>query len=150
MGRHDELVFEPNRKKRFATTESVSKNLVERRKIVYLTQLVKFTLNLTTYDTIVNMKLTRDIQSLSVFKRDSSKFIKQMKKTGQPIVLTVNGKAAAVVSDPDSYQEYLREKDHQEAVAGIRRGLADVKAGRVTEAEVFFKEFEEKYGISSD
>ena len=96
------------------------------------------------------MKLTRDIQSLSVFKRDSSKFIKQMKKTGQPIVLTVNGKAAAVVHDPDSYQDYLREKDRQEAIAGIRRGLADVKNGRVTEAEVFFKEFEEKYGIPSD
>jgi prevent-host-death family protein len=96
------------------------------------------------------MKLTRDIQSLSVFKRDSSKFIKQMKKTGQPIVLTVNGKAAAVVHDPDSYQDYLREKDRQEAIAGIRRGMADVKAGRVTEAEAFFKEFEEEYGISSD
>ena len=31
-----------------------------------------------------------------------------MKKTGQPLVLTVNGKAAAVISDPDSYQEFLR------------------------------------------
>ncbi len=96
------------------------------------------------------MKLTRDIQSLSVFKRDTSKFLRQMKKTGQPIVLTVNGKAAAVVHDPDSYQEYLREKDRQETIAGIRRGLADVKAGRVTESEAFFKEFEEKYGIPSD
>ncbi len=96
------------------------------------------------------MKLTRDIQSLSVFKRDTSKFLKQMKKTGQPIVLTVNGKAAAVVHDPDSYQEYLRDKDRQETIAGIRRGLADVKAGRVKESEVFFKEFEEKYGIPSD
>ena len=96
------------------------------------------------------MKLTRDIQSLSVFKRDSSKFIKQMKKTGQPIVLTVNGKAAAVVHDPDSYQEYLRDKDRQETIAGVKRGIEDFKAGRVTEAEVFFSEFEKKYGIPSD
>jgi len=51
------------------------------------------------------MKLSRDIQSLSVFKRDSSKFIKQMKKTGQPIVLTVNGKAAMVIQDADSFQK---------------------------------------------
>ncbi len=93
------------------------------------------------------MKLTRDIQSLSVFKRDTSKFLKQMKKTGQPIVLTVNGKAAAVVHDPDSYQEYLREKDRQEAVAGIRRGMEDVKAGRVRPAEEFFDEFFAKYKI---
>jgi len=96
------------------------------------------------------MKLSRDIQSLSVFKRDTSKFLKQMKKTGQPIVLTVNGKAAAVVLDPDSYQEYLREKDYQETMASVRRGIADAKAGRVTEAEEFFKEFERKHLIPSD
>jgi prevent-host-death family protein len=93
------------------------------------------------------MKLTRDIQSLSVFKRDSSKFIKQIKKTGQPIVLTVNGKAAAVVHDPDSYQEYLREKDRHEAIAGIRRGLADVKAGRTRPAEDVFRDLFERFGI---
>jgi len=96
------------------------------------------------------MKLSRDIQSLSVFKRDSAKFLKQMKKTGEPIVLTVNGKAAAVVHDPDSYQEYLRGKDRQEAIEGIKRGRADFEAGRVTEAEDFFREFEAKYGIEAD
>lgn len=93
------------------------------------------------------MKLTRDIQSLSVFKRDSSKFLRQMKKTGQPIVLTVNGKAAAVVHDPDSYQEYLRDKDRQDAIEGIRRGMADVKAGRTRPAEEFFDEFFAKFKI---
>ena len=96
------------------------------------------------------MKLSRDIQSLSVFKRDTSKFLKQMKKTGQPIVLTVNGKAAAVVHDPDSYQDYLREKDRLEALAGIRRGLADVKAGRTRPAEDVFRDIEEKFGIPHD
>lgn len=93
------------------------------------------------------MKLTRDIQSLSVFKRDSSKFLKQIKKTREPIVLTVNGKAAAVVVDPDSYQEYLRNKDRQEAIEGIRRGMADVKAGRTRPAEKFFDEFFAKFSI---
>ena len=96
------------------------------------------------------MKLSRDIQSLSVFKRDTSKFLKQMKKTGQPIVLTVNGKAAAVVHDPDSYQDYLREKDRLEALAGIRRGLADVKAGRTRPAEDVFRDIEERFGIPHD
>ena len=94
------------------------------------------------------MKLSRDIQSLSVFKRDTAKFLKQMKKTGQPIVLTVNGKAAAVVLDPDEY-EYLREKDRRETVAAVKRGIADAEAGRVTDAETFFKEFEKKHGIPS-
>ena len=93
------------------------------------------------------MKLSRDIQSLSVFKRDSAKFLKQIEKTGQPIVLTVNGKAAAVVHDPDSYEEYLRLKDRHETIEGIRRGREDVKAGRVRDAEEFFDEMFTKYDI---
>jgi prevent-host-death family protein len=96
------------------------------------------------------MKLSRDIQSLSVFKRDTSKFVRQIKKTKQPIVLTVNGKAAAVVHDPDSYQEYLREKNRMETIAGVKRGIADMKAGRVTDAEDVFRELEAKFGILSD
>ena len=96
------------------------------------------------------MKPTRDIKSLSVFKRDSSKFIRQMKKTGQQLVLTVNGKAEMVVHDAASYEDFLREKDRQEAIAGVRRGIADMKAGRVTDAEGVFRRFEAKYGIPSD
>ena len=40
------------------------------------------------------MKLARDIMSLSTFKRDSNKVMRQMKKTKEPVVLTINGKAA--------------------------------------------------------
>jgi PHD/YefM family antitoxin component YafN of YafNO toxin-antitoxin module len=93
------------------------------------------------------MKLTRDIQSLSVFKRDSAKFTRQMKKTKQPIVLTVNGKATLVVQDAESYQELLEAKDRMETIEGIRRGLADIKAGRSTSADEFFTEFFSKYDI---
>ena len=94
------------------------------------------------------MKLSRDIQSLSVFKRDSAKFLKQMNKTGEPIVLTINGKAAAVIHDPDSYQEYLREKDRLDMIASVNRGIEDMKAGRVTPADKVFRDFEKKYKIS--
>ncbi len=95
------------------------------------------------------MKFTRDIQSLSVFKRDSAKFIRQMKKTGEPIVLTVNGKAAAIVHDPDSYEEYVRDKDRRDMIASVKRGIDDMKAGRTKPADEVFREFEKKYKISS-
>jgi len=96
------------------------------------------------------MKLTRDIQSLSVFKRDTSKFMRQMKKTKEPIVLTVNGKASMVVQDAESYEQLLRAKDRLETLEGIQRGLDDGRAGRVADSEEVFKRFESKYGVPCD
>ena len=91
------------------------------------------------------MKLSRDIQSLSVFKRDTAKFRRQLKKTKQPIVLTVNGKADMVVIDADSYDEYLQEKDQLDMIASVNRGIDDMRAGRTKPAAQVFKEFEKKY-----
>ena len=96
------------------------------------------------------MKYSRDIQSLSVFKRDSAKFLKQLKRTKEPIVLTVNGQAAAIVMDPDSYEDYRREKDRQETIAGVRRGIEAMKAGRVRDAEEVFREIEKRFNIPSE
>ena len=92
------------------------------------------------------MKYSRDIQSLSVFKRDTAKFLNQMKETGEPIVLTVNGKPAAVVVDPEEY-DLWRERERLETIEGIRRGMADVEAGRVRPAKEFFDEMFEKFDI---
>ena len=46
--------------------------------------------------------VTQDIHSLTTFKRHSSGLMKRMKKTGRPLVLTVKGKAEAVVMDGSS------------------------------------------------
>jgi len=73
-----------------------------------------------------------------------------LKKTKQPIVLTVNGKADMVVIDADSYDEYLREKDRLETIEGVRRGIEDMKAGRVRDAEDVFRELEAKFNIPSE
>jgi prevent-host-death family protein len=52
--------------------------------------------------------------SLSTFKRDSNKVMRQMKKTKEPVVLTVNGKAAIVVQDAESYQSLLELRERTE------------------------------------
>ena len=93
------------------------------------------------------MKLSRDIQSLSVFKRDSAKFMRQLKKTKEPIVLTVNGKASIVVQDAESYEKLLKTKEKMDALKGIQNGLADLRAGRAILSDDFFVEFFSKYDI---
>jgi prevent-host-death family protein len=70
--------------------------------------------------------LTQDIHSMTTFKRNSSGLMKRIKKTGRPLVLTVKGKAEAVLLDASAYQDVA---DHLEAVASIRRGLAQAKKG---------------------
>ena len=70
--------------------------------------------------------VSQDIQSLTSFKRDTSGAMKRMKKTRRPVVLTVKGKAAAVIMDPSAYQ---RLTDRYDAIEGIRRGLADADRG---------------------
>jgi prevent-host-death family protein len=96
------------------------------------------------------MKLARDILSLSTFKRDSSKLTRQMKKTKEPIVLTVNGKAALVVQDAESYQKLLELKDRMETVGILRTRLASLKEQKGRPAEEFFAEFFAANGISEE
>jgi prevent-host-death family protein len=93
------------------------------------------------------LDIAEDIQSLSDFKRNSREFLERMRETGNPVVLTINGKAEIVVQDAASYQRLLNYIDDMEALEGIKRGLADVEAGKVTPVEKFEKDFRKRHGI---
>ena len=53
------------------------------------------------------LDIANDIRSLSDFKRNTSELLDRLKKTGNPLVLTINGKAEVVVQDAEAYQELL-------------------------------------------
>jgi prevent-host-death family protein len=93
------------------------------------------------------LDLTRDIQSLTTFRRRSGDFMKQLKKTRRPVVLTVRGKAAAIVQDAEAYQRLLDIAARADIEEGIRLGLADAKKGKTRPAKKFFAEFEAKHAI---
>jgi prevent-host-death family protein len=94
------------------------------------------------------LDITKDIQSLTTFRRRSGDFLKHLKKSKRPIVLTVKGKAAAIVQDAEAYQRLLDIAAMADANEGIRQGLEDLKKGKGRPVEEFFKEFEAKHGIS--
>ena len=85
------------------------------------------------------INVAQDIHSFTTFKRNSSDLMKRMKKTGRPLVLTINGKAEAVVLDPAVYQVVA---DQLDAVARIRRGLAQAKRGEGQPVDDVFDELE--------
>ena len=93
------------------------------------------------------MKLARDIMSLSTFKRDSNKVMRQMRKTKEPVVLTINGKAAMVVQDAESYQKLLELKERSQVVEILRQRLASRGRKKGRPAEDFFTEFFAKNNI---
>lgn len=93
------------------------------------------------------LDLTQDIQSLTTFRRRSADFLKQLRKSKRPVVLTVKGKAAAVVQDAAAYQRLLDIAAAADAREGIRQGLEDVRKGRTRPAREFFAEFEAKHGL---
>jgi len=94
------------------------------------------------------INLSRDIQSLSTFKRNTNDLISQIKETGSPMILTINGKAEIVVQDAISYQQLWEKIDRLETMLGIQKGLADVKQGNTQSLEDFIKEMETKHDIS--
>jgi len=94
------------------------------------------------------LDITKDIQSLTTFRRRSGDFIKQLKKSKRPVVLTVTGKAAAIVQDAESYQRLLDIAARADSHEGIRQGLEQAKQGKGRDVEEFFAEFEAKHGIS--
>jgi prevent-host-death family protein len=94
------------------------------------------------------LNLTTDIQSLTTFRRSSGHFMKHLKESKRPLVLTVNGKAAAVVQDAEAYQRLLDIAAQANAEEGIRQGLEDARKGKVRPANEFFAEFEAAHGLS--
>jgi len=65
--------------------------------------------------------------------------MKRLKKTKRPLILTVNGKAEAVVQDAEAYQHLLDIAAQADAVEGIQQGLEDLKKGRVRPAREALK-----------
>jgi prevent-host-death family protein len=93
------------------------------------------------------LDITKDIQSLTTFRRRSGDFMKQLKKSKRPVVLTVKGKAAAIVQDAEAYQRLLDVAASANAEEGIRQGLEDVAHGRTRPAKEVFDEIRRKHDI---
>lgn len=94
------------------------------------------------------INLAKDIQSLTGFRRRSAELMTQLRKSKRPMVLTVKGKAAAVVQDAEAYQRLLDIAARADATEGIRQGMEDARTGNLRSARQFFEEFEVKNGLS--
>lgn len=98
------------------------------------------------------MNIESGIDSLTNFKRQTAEFLDRLHSTGEPLVLTVNGRPQVVVQDAAAYQRLLdsaAKAEREDTIAAIREGLADVRAGRVKPARAVLARLARKYGIDS-
>ena len=81
------------------------------------------------------LDIKSDINSLSNFKRKTSEFLRQLKETGHPVVLTINGKAELVVQDTASYQKLIELAERAERIEALQASINDMRAGKVVPVE---------------
>src|SRR5712691_4032605 len=76
------------------------------------------------------LRIADGIVPLGEFKSKASSLIRDLARSSSPLVITQNGRPAAVVMAPDEYDRLQEEHKYLEAVAA---GLADAEAGRVVD-----------------
>lgn len=87
---------------------------------------------------------SEDTKSVSDLKRHTHEILAQIRKTRRPILLTVNGKADAVLIDAKTYQKQLKAMNLARLLA---EGEEDIAAGRVRSARSFLREFKDAHQI---
>ncbi len=77
-----------------------------------------------------DVNVSSGIVPLGEFKARAAKILRSLNVENEPVVITQNGRAAAVVLSPGAFEELRERNRFLEAVA---EGLADVEAGRVVD-----------------
>jgi len=71
-----------------------------------------------------------NIMSMTDFKRDTARWVRKMRRSGRPGVLTVNGRAEAVVMDAASYRKLMEAVEQAEVVEAVQRSMREFEKGR--------------------
>ena len=90
------------------------------------------------------MFYSADIHTVTEFNRKPAEHIRRLNASKQPEVLTVNGKAAVVVQDAESYEKMAGLADYADSIMHIRQALTE-KSRPLGD---FTKGFEAKNGIN--
>jgi prevent-host-death family protein len=89
------------------------------------------------------LRIAEDILPLGEFKTHAAQYLRQLRETGRALVITQNGKPAAVLITPEEF-DHLRE--HHRFLAALREGLADADAGRVISDAELERDLDAEFG----
>ncbi len=84
----------------------------------------------------MSLQLSKDIRTISDLKQKPRELIEHAKETRRPVVVTVNGRADAVILDAESYESLLMAARLADR---LEEAEADVRHGRMQEIQAFFQ-----------
>lgn len=90
---------------------------------------------------------TKDIQPLTEHRAHLTEHFRRVQETGRPLFVTSNGRPAAVVMSPETYDALTAKAELAENLLLIDKGLEDVAAGRVKDARAGIRALAKKHGI---
>ena len=75
-----------------------------------------------------NISIANDIIPIGEFKTRIAKWFRNVRNTGQPLIITQKGKPAAILLSPSEYDALVYKKAFLDSVA---RGISDAESGNV-------------------
>ncbi len=84
----------------------------------------------------------------SDFQRNAKDYIRKLKESGKPAVLTVNGEAEVVVQSAEAYQKLMDDRELLDGIRSISRGLEQAKRGKGRAMREFLAALAKEHGIS--
>jgi prevent-host-death family protein len=91
------------------------------------------------------MKLSDRIKPISYLKAHAAEILRELEAQGEPLVVTQNGEARAVLQDIGSYE---RTQETLALLKLLALGERQVEAGRVQPAEDVLRRLRERHGTA--
>jgi prevent-host-death family protein len=89
------------------------------------------------------VQLSEDIIPVGEFKAHLAQALQKLRESNRPIVITQNGKPAAVMVSP---REFDRLLERERLIEAIREGLSDSEAGRLISDKDLDRQFSAEFG----
>lgn len=78
------------------------------------------------------MKYSQAVAPITDLKTRSCEIVKQLKESGQPVLITQRGRAAAIMESVESYE---KKQEYYEAIEGLLAALRQAEKGDLRDHE---------------
>jgi len=93
------------------------------------------------------MKLSESVKSISFLKNNTAEVLKNIRKSGEPMIITQNGEATAVLQDIKSYEKLM---DSVVLLKILALSQKDIEEGRVKPAKKAFADIKNRLKASRE